>query len=140
MKKYRGPAHGSPYPLSRLAPKFDLIDIKNEIATAQSALTTIAGVKLEMIATQISYLQEEARKIIYKAQEDMILHEAQCNFIRRVGQTYHLYSKEDGINYFSLISPVEWEYRNPHQYIGSYRLEGDMSWTRVDVQDFSKTI
>ncbi len=130
--KHNGPEHSSPYPLSRLAPKFDLVNVKEEIELARNTLTMVTSAKLEVIARQIAHLQEEAYKIIYKAQEDIELHRAKCNFIRRAGQTYHLYSRDDGSNYFSLISPAEWEYKNPHTFIGSYKLEQDMSWTRTE--------
>lgn len=131
-EKHRGPDHSSPYPLSRLAPKFDLVNVKHEIEHARGMLSAVTSAKLEVIASQIAHLQEEAYRIIYKAQEDLDLHRAVCNFVKRPGQIYHLYGKEDGGLYFSLVSPAEWGYKNPHIFIDSYRLERDMSWTKIE--------
>jgi hypothetical protein len=133
--KHSGPDHSSPYPISRLAPKFDLVNVKSEIEHAKGMLSAVTSAKLEVIASQMAYLQEEAYKIIYKAQEDLDLHRAQCSFIRRAGQVYHLYGKEDGGLYFSLVSPAEWDGKNPHIFIDSYRLESDMSWTKIEQRD-----
>jgi len=129
--KHIGPGHSSPYPLSRLAPKFDLVNVQEEIESAGRMLNAVSAAKLEMLAKQIQMLQDEAYKIIYKAQEDMNLHTAECGFKKRPGGVYHLYGRENGSLYFSLVSPAEWEYRNPHIFIDSYLLNEDMSWTRV---------
>ncbi|MFO0660974.1 MAG: DUF2452 domain-containing protein [Polyangiaceae bacterium] len=45
------------------------------------------------------------------------------------GAIYHLYKRDNGTHYFSMLSPEEWGARCPHTFAGSYRLEVDMSWT-----------
>ena len=57
------------------------------------------------------------------------LHRARCNFQKRVGHTYHLYERPDGSSYFSMLHPDDWNGRAPHPFVGSFRLEPDMSWT-----------
>ena len=42
---------------------------------------------------------------------------------------YHLYERENGTLYFSMLSPDDWGGEAPHTFRGSYRLEADMSWT-----------
>ncbi|XP_060518878.1 uncharacterized protein C1orf50 homolog [Cylas formicarius] len=53
-----------------------------------------------------------------------------CNFVQRPGNTYHLYQKDSGQTYFSMLSPQEW-IEPPHLYVGSWRLETDRTWTRT---------
>ena len=125
----RGPQAASPYPLSRLSAKHDLIDVAREIQRADSALAAVAGAQLETIARQIRELQREAARVLEAARRDAELHRATCRFKKIPGHTYHLYRKNDGELYFSLLSCEDWAGSPPHAYEGSYRLEADMRWT-----------
>ncbi|MCA9611463.1 MAG: DUF2452 domain-containing protein [Sandaracinus sp.] len=130
--KHRGPAHSSPYGLSRLAPSITLVDVAKEIERADEMIGAVTASKLEVIAEQIRQLQERARAILDDAKRDLELHRATCAFPRLVGKTYHLYEKATGALYWSMVSPDEWGGAPPHAFRGSFRLEGDQSWTRVD--------
>ena len=123
--------HLSTFPMSRLAPSFELVDLAKEIAKADDMLAMQTNGKLTLLAEQIRGLQEEARKILQEARKNLELHKAECLFSKKVGQVYHLYTKGDGRNIFSLLSPAEWGERCPYTFEGSYRLESDMSWTDV---------
>ncbi|WP_295406131.1 DUF2452 domain-containing protein [uncultured Thiocystis sp.] len=125
---HRGAEHSSPYPVSRLAPAFDTGDLAAEVARAESMLSVRTGAKLRVIADQIRLLQQEARKVLDDAREDQALNQAQCAFKRIPGKTYHLYRREDGRAFFSMLSPAEWGGSTPHRFVGSYRLETDYSW------------
>ena len=129
---HRGPDRHSPYPVSRLAPAFDLVDVAKEIQKADEMLGAVVGNQLEVIVDQIHALQEQARGILERAQRDADLHRAECAFQRRVGQRYHLWERPDGTLYFSMLSEDDWGPRAPHSFRGSYRLEADMSWTPVE--------
>lgn len=119
----------SPYPVSRLAPAFGPADLAREISEADKLLNTRVGAKLKVIADQIKSLQQEARSILAEARRDQELNHARCTFQRKPGNTYHLYKKKNGTTYFSLLSPADWRQRPPHYFVGSFRLENDMSWT-----------
>lgn len=123
--------HLSTFPMSRLAPSFELVDLAKEIARADDMLAMQTNGKLNLLAKQIRGLQEEARKILQEAQKNLDLHKAQCSFSKKVGQVYYLYLKTDGCKIFSLLSPAEWGARCPYTFEGAYRLENDMSWTDV---------
>jgi len=124
--------HASPYPVSRLAPPFELVDLAREIQDADRVLGAVVGGQLEVIADQIRSLQEKAKGILERAERAGELHRAACNFRKRAGAIYHLYRRTSGELYFSMLSPDEWGASTPHPFEGSYRLEVDMSWTRVD--------
>lgn len=119
-------------PTSRLSARIELVDVAAEIARADEAIATATNARLEVIAEQIRALQDKARAILDEARESAELHRARCSFVRRPGRVYHLYQRPDGELYFSLLAPAEWNGAPPHPFRGSYRLEPDLRWTRVD--------
>ena len=131
---YDGPARAAPYGLSRLAPSFSLVDVAGEIEKADAMLATTTGGKLGVIANQIRHLQEQARALLERAQRDAELHRARCSFEKKPGGVYHLYRRDaDAERWFSLVAPEEWLRPQPQTYEGTYRLEADMGFTRLDV-------
>lgn len=131
-KQHEGPDHASPYPVSRLAPPVALVDIAGEIARADEMLGLQLEGKLGLIAKQIRSLQEEARELLQKARQDRELHQIRCGFKKKPGKIYHVYADKNEKLLFSLLSPQDWGNKPPSTFKGSYRLEADMSWTRVD--------
>lgn len=134
-KKHHGPDHAAPYPVSRLAPAIDLVDLAREIAEADRLLNTRISAKLQVIADQIRSLQEEARAVLAEAKRDQDLNHVACNFAKKPGGIYHLYSRSDGTRYFSMLSPDDWQGMPPHSFLGAYRLEADHSWTPAEEMD-----
>jgi hypothetical protein len=118
-----------------MAPSFSLVDVAQEIERADQQLATSLGGKLGIIAEQIRGLQEKARALALRAQRDAELHRARCNFEKRPGGVYHLYRREDGERWFLMLGPDEWSTPQAHTFEGSYRLEADMSFTRLDAEE-----
>ena len=113
----------------------DLVALAQVVQTADNFTKATVSGKLELISEQIKMLQKQAQQIMEEAHRDVELTHAKCNFQRRPGSIYHLYCKNNNIykeNYFSMIGPNEWKQDPPDQYIGSYRLEYDMSWTKQE--------
>ena len=131
-QSYQGTDHSAPYPVSRMAPSFELVNLAEEISQADATLASHTSGKLRLIAKQIKALQAEAREVLEQTQRDQQLHRAQCNFKRQPGKTYHLYQKPNGTSYFSMLSPSEWGSTPPHTFLGSYQLQMDMSWIPVE--------
>lgn len=136
-KNHEGPARSSPYPVSRLGSEISLIDLAKQIDTADNFIHTKTNAKLNLIAEQIKALQDTAREVLQQAQQDQLLHRAECQFQRKPGHIYHLYrrSGRDDSAYFSMLAPHEWGGKPPHEYVASYRLENDMSWSEVEEMD-----
>ena len=105
--KHLGPDRSAPYPVSRLAPAIELVDLAREISNADKMLNARVSAKLKVIADQIKALQHEARTILAEANRDQELNHARCSFQRKPGNTYHLYKKGDGTTYFSMLSPAD---------------------------------
>ena len=140
---HKGESSTSPYPVSRLAPQVELVDLARQISEADAMVNARVSAKLKVIADQIKSLQTEARSVLEEARLDQDLHRAECNFKRIPGKIYHLYQKTNGNTYFSMLSPDNWAGRMPHDYINSYRLENDMSWLpldRLDEKDDSREL
>jgi hypothetical protein len=121
----------SPYPTSRLSPRFEIVDLATEIAHADETISLVASAKLEVIRRQIAALQEQARVILNEAAAAAELHRARCNFKKIPGHVYHLYRRGPDDLYFSMLSPDEWGGDPPHPFEGSFRLETDQTFTRV---------
>ncbi len=130
-EQHQGADHSSPYPVSRLAPGFDLVDLAKEIEQADQLIHTTSHARLKVIAEQMQQLKQQARSILQEAQESQRLHRANCNFRKIPGKTYHLYLKDNGRLYFSMLSPDDWQ-PNGQQFQGSYTLQPDMSWKPVE--------
>ncbi len=135
-EKYKGenvrsPAHSSPYPVSRLAPAMELVELARELAEADDMLTVQATAQLRLLAEQMEQLRARARKILAETRENQELHRAECGFAKKPGQTYHLYRKKNSDLVFSLVGPSEWGTGPPFEYVGTYRLELDKTWKKL---------
>lgn len=131
-ERHRGADNTAPYPVSRMAPATVLVDLAAQIAEADNMLANVTHGKLRQIAEQIKGLQQQAADILQATARDQQLHRAQCNFQRKPGTIYHLYRRADGREYLSMLAPQEWGAEPPHEFLGSYRLESDMSWTAME--------
>lgn len=95
--------------------------------------------KLQVIGEQIKFLQKQAKEILESASTNSELHKVPCNFVKVPGTIYHLYERPSGEKLWSMISPQEFGANNKNEYLGSYRMEVDRSWTPVDkLQEFSE--
>ena len=130
--RHKGSDTTAPYPVSRMAPAVELVDLAKEIANADQMLNLQVNNKLSLIADQIKNLQETARRILETAQRDQMLNQAECNLKKLPGKIYHLYKKPNSRQYLSLLSPQDWQGSSPHQFMGSFRFETDYSWTELE--------
>merc|ERR1711994_1080470 len=112
----------------KIRSQFDLVELASEIQTADKFTRATAGSKLSVIAEQVRFLQEQARKILEDAQRDKEINHMACNFKRIPGKLYFIYKRPNGKNYMSMISPEEWGKDCP-EFVAAYKLENDMSWT-----------
>ncbi|XP_051531826.1 uncharacterized protein C1orf50 homolog [Myxocyprinus asiaticus] len=119
----------SPYQMNRVGDPMDLVALAQQVQKGDEFIRANASNKLTVIADQIRYLQEQARKVLEDAKKDAELHHAACNVVKKPGNMYYLYMRESGQRYFSILSPREWGPNCPHKFLGGYKLQHDMSWT-----------
>ncbi|XP_075237216.1 uncharacterized protein C1orf50 homolog isoform X1 [Lycorma delicatula] len=116
----------------------ELNELAKEVEKADKIAHSSAVNRLELIAEQMKFLQSQACKVVVELHQGLSLNHAACNFKKVPGKTYHLYQRQSGQKYFSMLSPEEWDSRLPHQFLGSFRLENDMTWTpaeRIDSRE-----
>ena len=96
----------------KIRSQFDLVELAGEIQTADKFTRATAGSKLSVIAEQVRFLQEQARKILEEAQKDKEINHMACNFKRIPGKLYYIYRQKfhmqkhgEGKPYMSMISP-----------------------------------
>lgn len=72
-----------------------------------------------------------------KIQYENLMKEFECNelvynsnfsFEPVIGEIYHLYIGDDGANFLSLISPLEWN----KEHLGTFQLNSDKKWIQID--------
>ncbi|XP_033082723.1 uncharacterized protein C1orf50 homolog [Trachypithecus francoisi] len=119
----------SPYHTHRAGDPLDLVALAEQVQKADEFIRANATNKLTVIAEQIQHLQEQARKVLEDAHRDADLHHVACNMVKKPGNIYYLYKRESGQQYFSIISPKEWGTGCPHDFLGAYKLQHDLSWT-----------
>ncbi|KAM7139038.1 uncharacterized protein C1orf50 homolog isoform 1-T1 [Macrochelys suwanniensis] len=107
----------------------ELVALAQQVQQADEFIRANACNRLTVIAEQIRYLQEQARKVLDEANRDADLHHVSCNIVKKPGNIYYLYRRESGQRYFSILSPKEWGTSCPHEFLGAYKLQHDMSWT-----------
>uniref|UniRef100_A0A8D0BNJ9 Chromosome 1 open reading frame 50 n=1 Tax=Salvator merianae TaxID=96440 RepID=A0A8D0BNJ9_SALMN len=119
-------------PAARKPQPLDLVALAEQVQKADDFVRANACNKLTVIAEQIRYLQEQARKVLEDANRDADLHHVICNFVKRPGNIYYLYRRQNGQRYFSMLSPKEWGPSCPSEFLGAYKLQHDLSWTPSD--------
>ncbi len=130
--KHNGPVQATPYPLQRISPP--IMPLLAE-AQANASITTISSTlntKLSLLTEQILHLQSVGEELIKKFQRDSDLHNVQCSIIKRPGTVFYLYKRQNDTQFFSIISPNEWSGLFKFDFLGSYLLEADMTWTSKD--------
>ena len=80
------------------------------------------------ILKKYSELNEEMQKLINDYNTNQLIYSAKFNFEPLIGETYHLYSGKDGINFLSLINPSEWK----QPYLGSFILDSENKWEKIN--------
>lgn len=76
--------------------------------------------------SKFSELQSEYQKLIEEIKINERLYKAKHNFEPIPGKSYHLYTKESGEEFLSMISPNEWS--GKFEFIGTFEFISDGRW------------
>jgi len=112
--------------------QFDLVELADVVQKADQFTKATAGSKLQVIAEQVRFLQQQAQKVLEEARMAALINKTSCNFKKICGKTYYIYKqrKNPDEDFISMISPEEWGASGP-EFVAGYRLEFDMSWTAL---------
>ena len=78
-------------------------------------------------SSKFDELTKEYEKLMSEIKINERLYMASHNFEPISGEIYHLYKKESGEEFLSLISPEQW---NKFEFIGSYKFLSDGRWEK----------
>lgn len=74
-------------------------------------------------------LQNQYQSLIDEIKLNERLYLAKNNFEPIPGKSYHLYIKESGEEFLSLISPKEWS--GKFEFVGTYQFHSDGRWSKL---------
>jgi hypothetical protein len=109
------------YPTEVGAPKFEPDNISLFKIEKTSKIKKYYSSKFEEMTKEYENLMSEIKM-------NERLYTASHNFEPISGETYHLYKKESGEEFISLISPDQWK---KFDFVGSYRFLSDGRWQVV---------
>ncbi len=69
-------------------------------------------------------LKTEYLNLMKEYEWNEIVYNAKFSFEPVIGEIYHLYCGDDGVNFLSLISPQEWN----KEHIGTFKLNSNKKW------------
>ena len=79
-------------------------------------------------SSKFEEMTREYEKLMSEIQMNERLYMASHNFEPTSGEIYHLYKKESGEEFLSLISPDQWK---KFEFIGSFKFLSDGRWVGV---------
>ena len=75
-------------------------------------------------------IKEEYKKLMESYEWNQLIYNCSFSFKQEKGEIYHLYQRNDQNLFLSIIGPTEWN----EIYIGSFRLDSNDKWEKVDIQ------
>jgi hypothetical protein len=69
-------------------------------------------------------LKNQYESLMQEFEWNELVYNAKFAFEPVIGEIYHLYAGEDGVNFLSLISPQEWN----KEHLGTFKLNSDKKW------------
>jgi hypothetical protein len=72
-------------------------------------------------------LQDEYNEMMEEFFWNDLIYSSEFNFEPVVGETYHLYKKNDGKFFLSLIEPSQWKLK----FVGSFKFNNENKWIKI---------
>ena len=127
--RYQGELHNAPYALSVTSPKIEPIDKRMLKANAHEAMQHQAEQQIQMLKKQAELLMKQAKAIEERLEISHAIYKADINFEPVINGIYHLYQKEDGTDFLSMIAPEEWgRKKNWANFVAEIKLLADHTW------------
>ena len=87
----------------------------------------IATVNKEL-ESKFKELKIQYENLMKEYEWNELVYGAKFSFEPVVGEIYHLYRGDDGVNFLSLISPREWN----KEHLGTFKLNSDKKWIFIE--------
>lgn len=108
------------------------VDKKGMVGSSLAAVEEQAEMQLNQVREQLETLLRRAKEIKDRVAFSQQVYEADINFVPVVGETYHMYEKNDGTYILSLVAPWEWKKIPFKNFTGSVKLLADRTWYPVN--------
>lgn len=72
-------------------------------------------------------LREQYHKLMEEFEWNEIIYNSKFTFEPVIGEIYHLYLKDDGFYFLSLIPPDQWN----KEHIGTFKINSDKKWEKL---------
>ena len=79
------------------------------------------------VQTRFKEIKEQYEQLMQEFEYNRLINEAKFTFEPIIGQHYHLYERENGDNFLSIIAPNECNFNS----LGSFYLNADQIWEKV---------
>lgn len=100
------------------------IELTDTVAWKNRSITKVN----QKVKTRFEELKAEYEQMLREFEYNKLIFEAKFSFEPNIGEEYHLYAKENGENFLSLIAPEQCKF----DFIGSFYLNADQTWEKVE--------
>lgn len=127
---YQGEAKFSPIPLTVSSPQIVATDKGKIRANAVESMIQHAQQQMEMLKKQAQLIMDQVAEIETRVKLSEEIYAADMSFEPVVGQVYHLYERENGKKFLSIVGPKEWGRTKADLiHLATVRLLADKSWS-----------
>lgn len=109
------------YPTNVGAP---VIHIDNLVSWKSRGISNVN----KQFESKFNELRVQYENLMKEFEYNELVYNANFSFEPVIGEIYHLYRGEDGINFLSLISPTEWN----KEHLGTFQLNSDKKWIIIE--------
>ncbi len=96
---------------------------------AMGAMQDQTSRQFDQIFEQMRTLLDQANQLKKRVEVSERIYQTDIGFTPVIGQTYHLYTRENDKDFLSLIAPKEWgRSKKWVDYLGTVRLLSDHTW------------
>ena len=81
----------------------------------------------DKLSAEFDELKERYLALQQRYEYNQLVYASDYNFKPVVGKTYHLYRKEKGSNFLSILSPEECTF----DFLASFRLDSNLIWEKI---------
>ena len=108
----------------------DLGKIKSNALMAMEQQTDM---QLNQLQQQIQLLYNQAQEIKARTDISVWIYQADIGFDPLINHTYHLYEKDNGNHFLSMVSPKEWgRSKKFKRFIATVKLLADHTWDVIE--------
>ena len=113
-----------PYASSVGAPAIKMDDI---VSWKSRGISTVN----KQFENKFNELKLQYENLMAEYEWNELVYGARFSFEPVIGEIYHLYLGDDGVNFLSLIGPQEWN----KEHIGTFKLNSDKKWVVLNSKD-----